>query len=232
MPTKSRRSQDFPSVANFSTNIPLAAINVPRTIRCNDDCRSNPLILPIAESLTYIKASIDNKMHYIQQCEHGLGIFAARYIAEGRPILMFAGNTIDFDETKKKGTRECMPLQIGIDHYIDITAPGVYLNHSCDPNAGVIHDRYLVAIRDIQANEHICFDYSTTMHEYSFTMQCLCGSPNCRRVVRDFVTLPILLQQYYFQKSCVMSFITRVFDSTGYSGPSNRVSPKDQNVLR
>src|ERR1035441_1813888 len=61
----------------------------------------------------------------------------------------------------------------------------------------------LPALRDIQTGEEICYDYSTTMDEKSFTMHCRCGAPGCRRVVTDFSELPAAVQDFYISRGLV-----------------------------
>ena len=100
-----------------------------------------------------------------------------------------------------------MAIQIGHDSYLDTQPPGVFVNHSCQPNAGIKDDKYLVALRSIGKGEEIRFDYSTTMEEQSFTMTCLCGAPQCRGVVKDFSTLPSHVRETYVEQGIVMSFI-------------------------
>jgi SET domain-containing protein len=136
-----------------------------------------------------------------------LGVFANRDIAPGEVILRIDGPLIDFAETKRRGPRECMAIQIGNDRYIDTQPPGVLVNHSCNPNAGIRGNKYLIALREIRKGEEIRYDYSTTMEEHSFTMQCLCGAPACRRTIGDFSTLPRHTQQKYIAQGIVMSFI-------------------------
>lgn len=145
--------------------------------------------------------------YFIDRCDVGLGVFANRDLAPGEVILQIEGPVIDFAETKRRGPRECMAIQIGFDRYIDTQAPGVFVNHSCDPNAGIRDDKHLVALRPIARGEEIRFDYSTTMEEQSFTMQCLCGAPECRKIVRDFSTLPVHVISRYLSQRIVMSFI-------------------------
>ncbi len=150
-----------------------------------------------------------NGTFYIAECAFGLGVFAQRTIRAGEIILVFGGALIDFPETKRRGPRECMAIQVGLNQYIDTQPPGVFANHSCAPNAGIQNDRDLVALRDIPAGEEICFDYSTTMDEQSFTMQCGCGAPGCRHIVTDFSELPAGVQDYYLSRGLVMSFIVQ-----------------------
>lgn len=144
---------------------------------------------------------------YVSPCDVGLGVFAARDLWPGEVILEFGGPIIDFAETRRRGPRECMAIQIGKNRYIDTQAPGVYVNHSCLPNAGVLNDTQLVALRRIRSGEEIRFDYSTTMEEQSFTMDCACGEPCCRKSIRDFSTLPEAVKLRYLELGIVMRFI-------------------------
>ena len=146
---------------------------------------------------------------YVADCELGRGVFARRAIRSGEIVLVFGGPLIDFEETKRRGPRECMAIQVGPDQYIDTQPPGVFANHSCAPNAGIRQDRELVALRNIAPREEIRYDYSTTMDEKSFTMRCRCGAPGCRQVVRDFSELPQGIQEYYLSRGLVMSFIAK-----------------------
>jgi hypothetical protein len=155
------------------------------------------------------QASDGSGMLYIAECNLGRGVFAKRAIRKGETILAFGGALIDFAETKRRGPRECMAIQVGPDLYIDTQPPGVFANHSCAPNAGIRNDRDLVALRDIPKGEEIRYDYSTTMDEKSFTMACHCGAPECRQVVTDFTELPGGLQDYYLSRGLVMGFIAR-----------------------
>jgi hypothetical protein len=145
----------------------------------------------------------------------GLELFAGRPFKRGEIILIFKGNIIGFAEAVAKGDRECWPLQIGYGKYIDLEKPGCLANHSCEPNAGIRDDGStthvcLIALQDIFPNDEIRYDYSTTMDEDSFTMQCNCGSKNCRGVVEDFKRLPLDVQNHYLQDGLVMKFIAKI----------------------
>ena len=155
------------------------------------------------------QANHSNGTLYVAQCELGRGVFTQRVIRTGETILTFGGPLIDFAETKRRGTAECMAIQVGPNQYIDTQPPGVLVNHSCGPNAGIRNDRDLVALRDISPGEEIRYDYSTTMDEKSFTMRCRCGAPGCRGVVTDFSELPADVQECYLRRGLVMSFIIR-----------------------
>ena len=126
----------------------------------------------------------------VRQGTHGRGVFTEEPIPAGAKITSFTGPFLHYAETSPA----TYALQIGPDLYIGASGNvDDFVNHSCDPNAGLTIDGTTVelhAIRDIAAGEEIFFDYSTTLDEDDFTMSCLCGAPSCRRVIRDGKYLP------------------------------------------
>ena len=144
---------------------------------------------------------------YIDECPVGRGLFAAGPIAAGTEILRFTGRLMTLNEVRAKGQSDAgNALQIGIDRYVYLDEPGRFANHSCAPNAAVINDTRLVAIRDIPAGTEIRFDYSTTVSD-GWTMPCHCGSPECRGVVAAFQLLPEPLRRRYALLGHVQAFI-------------------------
>jgi len=166
--------------------------------------------VPSSPHVGWLNACHATEEFHIRTCNVGLGVFASRDLMPGEIILAIEGPIIDFAETKRRGPRECMAIQIGPDRYIDTQAPGVFVNHSCEPNAGIRENRYLTALRKIRRGQEIRYDYSTTMEEDSFAMQCLCGAPACREWVRDFSTLPRSLREHYVTQGIVMDFILKM----------------------
>lgn len=142
----------------------------------------------------------------IRPCSHGRGLFASRPIKRGETIVRFSGPRITYAQVLRKRKTD-NPLQIGPDLYIDIRPPAVIANHSCDPNAGIMKDSLLVAIRDIQSGEEICYDYSTAMDADSgVTFMCDCG-PHCRHEIEGFGLLPEKTRQRYLKEGIVMGFL-------------------------
>lgn len=79
-------------------------------------------------------------------------------------------------------------LQIADDLVIGMPSPTTsdpaeFFNHSCDPNAGLHGQIFLVAMRDIKAEEQVCFDYAMVIHLATYRFPCRCGSSCCRGVV-------------------------------------------------
>jgi hypothetical protein len=137
----------------------------------------------------------------------GRGVFATQSFRPGQPILLFSGPVLKHDEVLALGGDRAYALQIGPDQYLDTMPPGRYANHSCDPNAGIVNDRMLIALRSVEAGEEIRFDYSTTMSRDHWTMECRCGRPICRRVILDFHHLAPITQNRYLQLGIVQRFI-------------------------
>ena len=74
--------------------------------------------------------------------------------------------------------------------------PGDYLNHSCDPNAGIQNSIKIVAMRDIQPGEEITFDYAMS-ESRELSLECACGKENCRKkITSDDWKLPELQKKY------------------------------------
>ena len=59
-------------------------------------------------------------------------------------------------------------------------APADLVNHSCEPNCGIIGSCLLVAMRDIEVGEELCFDYAMTDTNDYDEFVCACGTPSCR----------------------------------------------------
>ncbi len=75
--------------------------------------------------------------------------------------------------------------------------PADYINHSCNPNAGVRGQISLVAMRPILPGEEITFDYAMTDSTPFDEFPCACGAPQCRGQVRgDDWQRPELWQRY------------------------------------
>jgi uncharacterized protein len=149
----------------------------------------------------------------------GQGIFATRPLQPGQAILVLSGTLLD--RTQVLGRDRAYALQSGPHHDLELTAPGRFLNHSCDPNVGIVNDRVLIALRRIEAGEEIRYDYSTTMSEDHWTVECRCGEPTCRRVVLGFHHLPPITQNRYLQLGIVQRFIV---DEVRRRSPARRVA--------
>src|SRR5580765_6537598 len=144
----------------------------------------------------------------IDRSRFGKGLFTSRKISKGTIITRNnRGPSFHFLDTIVMGNKESHSLQIGPEEYIMCSIPFLYCNHSCDPNGGLNANLEMIALRDIEAGEEICWDYSTWMLERHWEMDCGCGSPQCRKLVRDFDLLPGHVQSRYLLMQIVAPFI-------------------------
>lgn len=78
---------------------------------------------------------------------------------------------------------ECLTL---VHHRDD---PANFINHSCCPNAGIKGQIVLVAMREIEPNEEVTFDYAMCLHSspgmQRYEIKCLCGMGKCRGIVTE-----------------------------------------------
>lgn len=143
----------------------------------------------------------------IGKSKFGKGLFANREFKVGKVLFTFTGEIIHFTDTISLGDKESYPIQIDKSKYLNPDEPWCFINHSCDPNCGINSNLELVAIKDIKVGDEIYFDYSTSMLERHWQMECLCEAPNCRQVVKDFDLLPQEIQRKYLSLNIVQLFI-------------------------
>ena len=139
-------------------------------------------------------------------CAHGAGLFATAAFSPGELLVRLAGPLLTLTEVRQKGPLAGNVLQIGVDRYLDLESPGRYLNHHCQPNAGIWNDVELRALQPIRAGDEICFDYSTTIGD-GWTMACRCGGPDCRESIVAWHRLPAPIQDRYRLLGCVQRFL-------------------------
>jgi hypothetical protein len=117
----------------------------------------------------------------------GLGVFAVAPIPRGESIAGFGGQVVRSDEFNRLDQdRRAHSLQIDTDLYLVSPVelePADYLNHSCEPNAGLLGNIIVVAMTDIGVDEEICFDYAMCDAGDYDEFLCECGTQSCRLLV-------------------------------------------------
>lgn len=161
----------------------------------------------------------------LKNCVHGKGVFTEEKIYAGELILQFDGPVVHADRLPR-------PYSAENDYYLQI-GPEIFLgpsddlddfvNHSCDPNCGVIISSGiigLVSITPISPGSEITFDYSTTMDNFWWEMSCACGSKKCRQKVQNFVDLAVEIKQRYVQLGIVPDYILQKLTKCQIEKPS------------
>lgn len=141
----------------------------------------------------------------------GEGVFSKKPISTGSKILFFKGQKLK--EKKLPLPYDSVTdhyMQIGIDTYLGPSGDtDDLINHSCDPNSGVIIKNgkvFLVAIKNIKEGEEITWDYSTTMKDDNWTMTCQCGAKHCRKLIREFKFLDKKQKERYKKAGVVPAY--------------------------
>lgn len=126
---------------------------------------------------------------------YGSGTFAIKNIKKGERLLVLSGYIMLLSE------EEALPEAIS-DNGLQITEDlslcvakkselgGInFFNHSCEPNAGIKGQIFLVAMKDIKKGEEVTFDYAMTLcrskNAKPYRLACLCGHENCRKTITD-----------------------------------------------
>ena len=132
---------------------------------------------------SYLSSKLEGRL---KADKSGNSIFAIEPIKKGELVAVFGGVVYEWETFIHLPEIERMLcLQVEDRHFL-VPRPigeGDYVNHSCNPNAGLSGQIGLVAMRDIQIGEEVCFDYAMcdTMPYDEFN--CLCGATTCRHKV-------------------------------------------------
>jgi len=122
----------------------------------------------------------------IRRTSHkGRGVFTLDPILKNQLVLPMRGEILRGDQL----TDDMLAMQIGPDLWLcsDGNRLDDCANHSCNPNTGFLTGKpELFALRNIDAGEEIVWDYSTSLSETGWTLDCACGEANCRKVVRSW----------------------------------------------
>lgn len=152
------------------------------------------------------------KFKVVENTPLGKAIFSTEKILQGEIICKFIGPIINLRQFFEKYEADgCNVLQISYDEYIDVIEPYVFFNHSCYPNAGVRNNGVLFALKDINPDEEIFFDYSTTVDDVIWSMDCKCGHSSCRKLIGDFQTLPHDRKQFFYEKGAMIRHLIKTY---------------------
>lgn len=144
---------------------------------------------------------LNSKCEARENSRGGCGVFAHEFIFKDELISLWGGRIIHKDELDPSMPRFTQRvLQIEEDLYL-LTAeeqePTDCFNHSCEPNLGFTGQIGLVAMRDIQIDEELTFDYAMCDGESYDEFECHCGSEICRgKITGNDWKLPELWKKY------------------------------------
>lgn len=133
--------------------------------------------------------------------DKGWGSYATEPIAAGEAVASFGGWSMDGATLATVSeSRQQRSIQVAADLFLvsgDNPEPGDMLNHSCDPNTGMLGSIVLLAMRDIAVGEELTFDYAMSDASDYDEFTCLCGTDRCRGVVSGSDWRRVDLQERY-----------------------------------
>lgn len=141
--------------------------------------------MPVAEATT---SYLSPKLEARPLPEKGFyGVFALEPVQAGELLVMWSGSLCSLEVLEQLPAIErSRSVQVEDDLFlVPITSgePGDFINHACNPNAGLTGQIGLVALRDIAAGEEICYDYAMSDGSTYDEFECHCGCPDCRHRV-------------------------------------------------
>lgn len=134
--------------------------------------------------------------------EWGHGVRAVAAVRPGEILIVWGGTILTGSELGKLTAQERkISVQVDDDMYLVTPAkwigPSDWVNHSCNPNAGLRGQITLVAMRAIKVGEDVCFDYAMSDGNSYDEFDCLCGARACRgRVQGNDWQRPELWKKY------------------------------------
>ncbi len=130
----------------------------------------------------------------------GRGVFAKGRVQAGKLLAAWGGDVVDREWLRQAGHR-LTRLAVQIDENLFLVparqGPADWFNHSCAPNAGLRGQIVLVAMRDIEAGEEVCYDYAMSDGSDYDEIDCQCGALTCRgRITGEDWRDPDLMERY------------------------------------
>ncbi len=119
----------------------------------------------------------------------GQGVYALTPIPAGTLVARCQGTI--YSTADRPATGHAMQIGPELWLWSDGSHLDDYFNHSCAPNLGFLHGGLeLYSLKDIAAGEELCWDYSTSIAEEGWGLECRCGSARCRKTILHFFSLP------------------------------------------
>jgi uncharacterized protein len=153
----------------------------------------------MSESFGYLSPKLEVRA---APAKGGFAVFARQALVKDEIICVWTGRVAVYEQVLALSPAEkSHTVQVDEGLYLIPFSlddePADYINHSCNPNAGIRGQISLVAMRSIAAGEEITFDYAMADSTPYDEFPCACGAPTCRgRVSGDDWQRPELWERY------------------------------------
>ena len=128
---------------------------------------------------------------------YGDGVFAACKILKNEIVAVYDGPIYPYDYALWSPQLEDHVIQCGENEWRATDGLAKFINHSCEPNCGVKGLFEFVAMRDVEADEELTYDYEMTENHPEWSMLCICGKPTCRTVIGQYRNMPQSVRENY-----------------------------------
>lgn len=143
----------------------------------------------IHRGIAYSHRSIKTEIR-ISETE-GRGLFAKEPISKGETVSVRGGHIITRQVQEKMEKPEGYWGYPITDEFVlapftreEVENVMMFLNHSCEPNIGILGQIIFVAMRDIKRGEELAIDYAM-FGANKEPMSCNCQSSICRGLITD-----------------------------------------------
>lgn len=148
------------------------------------------------EPTCYLSAKLEGRL----RPDGSLGVFTLEPVKAGERLAVWGGEIVDW-ETLTQLPADLRPYSLQVEEGLYLVSarvgPADWVNHSCDPNAGLSGQMVLVARRDLGIGEEVCFDYAMSDGTPYDEFDCSCGAANCRgRITGNDWLIPELQERY------------------------------------
>ena len=152
--------------------------------------------------------SPDSTAYLTDKCEvqnrdvtGGRAVFARDVIEQGELVAVWSGRIVDADQLDELPAEiRRHTVQVEEELYLASHGPDEgpdFINHSCEPNAGLDGQIAIVALHRIQPGEEVTIDYAMCDGSAYDEFECECGSTLCRgRVTGEDWRSPALWERY------------------------------------
>ena len=138
---------------------------------------------------TYNKKSwVSDKLETRNSEIHGTGVFTKDKILKGEVVIIWGGEVVSIDDFKNGIGLKHTNVGISDTQYLvtandDMMSIDDFMNHSCNPNLWLDDEVTLSALRNIEPNEELTFDYAIEIISEDYLMKnlCYCKAKNCRK---------------------------------------------------
>lgn len=195
-------AQDIALLAIESESMRLAAVygdfDINQPLDNSDDSQRMIAVLQKADiPLSYLSPKLEVRPS--KDKGDGFGIFALEKIMRDEFLLAYGGNIVTRDQLKALAN-DPHQFSLQIEEDLFLTSKGAradYVNHSCDPNAGMYGATMLAAMREILPGEEVCWDYAMSDGLPYDEFDCTCNVPGCRlKTTGNDWQIPTLWERY------------------------------------